>query len=91
MLPDKDPAESIMLEFSFDGELDAIDSAVVSVSVNAGKDDNVAQMLRGAIQRTGTSVFQRLGGGVAAVDYIVRCEATRGDDVRVRKEILKCR
>lgn len=91
MLPDKDPAESIVLEFNFAGELSAVDSATVAISVNAGRDGGASTMPQGAPQIAGTSVFQRVSLGVAAVDYSVRCVATRGADVRVRKDVLPVR
>ncbi len=91
MLPDKDPAESVVLQFEFDGELVAIDSAVVTVALQNGADPAMAAMLDGALQIQGTSVLQRVSAGVDLVNYKLRCEATHGDDVRVRAAILPVR
>ena len=91
ILPDKDPAESVVVEFAFDGELAAIDSAVVAVTLAAGTDATPAALLDGALQIQGTSVLQRISGGVADANYRLHCTATHGEDVRVRAGIIPVR
>ncbi len=91
MLPDKDPAESVVVEFAFDGELTAIDSATVTVALLAGTDTAAAAMLDGLPQIQGTSVLQRVGAGVDQANYRLRCTATHGEDVRVRAGVLPVR
>lgn len=91
MLPDKDPAESVVVEFAFDGELAAIDSATVVATLLNGADPDPAAMLDGLPQIQGTSVLQRVAGGVDQVNYKLRCTATHGEDVRVRAGIIPVR
>lgn len=91
MLPDKDPAESVVVEFAFDGELSEIDSATMAIALLNGADPDIAAMLDGALQIQGTSVLQRVSAGVDQVNYKLRCVATHGDDVRVRAAILPVR
>lgn len=90
-LPEKDPAESVVVEFAFDGELTAPASAVVSVTPINGADPASASMLDGALQIVGASVLQRISAGVDRLNYTLRCEATQGDDVRVRAAVLPVR
>ena len=91
VLPDKDPAESVVVEFAFDGELVAIDSAVVAVTLVAGIDATPAALIVGLPQIQGTSVLQRISGGVVDANYRLLCTATRGADVRVRAGVLPVR
>ncbi len=92
MMPVKDPAESVVVEFDFSVELDAVDDAAAAVSVDSGgADAAVAAMLVGAPQISGASVYQRVSAGVAGVNYKLRCVATRGDAVIVRAAILPVR
>lgn len=88
---EKDPWENVAVEFVFAGELSAIDSAAVSIAVVNGTDADVAAMLDGALQISGTSVFQRVANGVDDVNYKLRCEAAHGADKRVRAGILPVR
>ncbi len=90
-LPEKTPTESVVVEFVFDAELVAIDSAVVSIAVRDGADPAVAAMLEGALQIQGTSVLQRVGAGVDQVNYLLSCVATHGEDVRENPAILPVR
>lgn len=90
-LPETDPYENPVVEFDFVDELDAVDSAVVSITTATGRDVNAASVLSGALQITGASVFQRVVGGVAGADYKLRCEAVRGSDKRVRTGLLPIR
>lgn len=87
-LPVKDPAESVVVEFVF-VELDAApDLASVSIAPISASDPSAAAMLDGLGQIVGTSVFQRVKSGLSGVSYKMRCEAVRGDDVRVIAAVL---
>ena len=92
MTPIKDPAESIVIHFDFSSELTAIDTAAMSVAIcGDGADPAIADIRDGPHQISGTSVLQRVGLGVAGVNYTMRCVATRGDDVIVRSDIMPVR
>ena len=91
MLPDKDPAESVVVEFAFDGELVAIDTAAVTIALLNGADPGMAAMLVGPAQIQGTSVLQRVSAGVDLVNYKLRCTATHGVNVRVQAAVLPVR
>lgn len=91
LLPYTDPAESVVVEFDFSGELTAPDSAVVTVTPVNGADPAAASMLIGTAQISGSSVFQRVKPNLAGLNYKLRCVATQGDDIRVRAGILPVR
>lgn len=91
LLPQKDPAESRLVEFDFAGDLAAPASAVVSVTVINGTDPAVASMLDGNPVISGTVVSQRVQLGVDKSNYKLRCEATQGVNVAVRAAILPVR
>lgn len=91
VLPEKSPEDSVVVAFEFDGELVAIDSAVVSIAVIDGADPAAAAMLVGALQIQGTNVLQRISTGLDQVNYTLRCVATHGEDVRVNHAILPVR
>jgi len=87
-LPAKDPAESVVVEFVF-AELDAApDLASLSIAPISAADPAASAMLDGLGQIVGTSVFQRVKSGLSGVSYKLRCQATRGDDVRVIAAVL---
>jgi len=92
MTPIKDPAESVVMEFDFSSEMAAISSASVAVSIyGSGTDPAVATVLDGALQISGTSVFQRVHNGVHGVDYALRCLATSGSDILLRADVMPVR
>lgn len=88
---DKGPAEVVTVEFVFEGELLSIDSASVSITVVNGSDPDVAAMLDGALQISGTSVFQRIKNGLDKVNYRPYCLAVSGTEKRERAGILPVR
>lgn len=90
-LPETDPAENPIVEFDFEGELTAPESAVITVTPVNGADPDAASMLIGSAQFAGSSVYQRVQPNVAGLNYKLRCKATQGDDVRVRVGILPAR
>lgn len=91
LLPEKDPAESVVIEFDYTGELTTIDSAAVSVTPINGDDPASASMLDGVPQISGAAVLQRVKLGVDKLNYKLRCEATTGSDIRVRAAVLPVR
>lgn len=88
---DKDPWESVVVEFDFTGELVSIDSATVVVTPVNGTDAGASAMLEGALQIIGSSVYQRVRNGVDKLNYKLRCEAVSGSDKRVRAGVLPVR
>lgn len=91
LLPEIEPDESVVVEFSFAGELAAPASALVLVIPINGADPGAAGMLLGTVQISGSSVFQRVKPALAGINYKLRCVATQGDDVRVRVGVLPVR
>lgn len=89
----KDPAESVIVDFDFSSELDAIDSATVSISIMGdGVDPDVASMLDGTHQISGTHVCQRVHLGVDLVSYKTRCVASKtGGNTIARAKVLAVR
>ena len=84
-LSPKDPAETKMLVFDFDGELgpgEVILQASVEVAVLAGTDPTPQDMRVGLpiVALGGRRVFQAIGGGVLLVDYHLRCLASTNID-----------
>lgn len=90
-LNNMDPFENPVVEFDFSAELDAVDSAVVSVRIINGRDIAAASVLSGAVQVLGAKATQRVNGGVDGVDYELRCEAVRGTTKRVLTGVLPVR
>lgn len=83
--------ESVVVEFVYQGELDAIDTAAVSVTAVNGADPAAASMLDGSPQVSGTSVLQRVRPGVAGINYKLSCRAVHGADARIRRALLPVR
>lgn len=89
MLPNKDPQESVVVKFDFASEMSVIDTATVAVAVQEGEDPDVATMLVGSPQITGTVVYQRVSGGVGGLRYRLRCVAgNNSGDIIVRAGVL---
>lgn len=86
-LDEMDPWENPVVQFDFDGELSSVDSAMVTITPGG------AELLDGAIQIVGTSVFQRIKSGAATdkTNYNIRCEAVGGIDRRVLVGVLPVR
>lgn len=75
-LEPKDTAEAYAVEFKFDRVLATVSSAVVTVSVLSGTDAEPGNLLDGAAQAVGSSVYQRIKSGVAGCTYKIKCVAT---------------
>ncbi len=92
MMQSKDPSESVVLEFDFSGELASISGATVTAAIAGnGADPDIAYVVDGAAQISGTSVLQRMSAGVAGLNYRMRCEATDGSNIIVRSDIVPVR
>lgn len=93
MIPIKDPAESVVIEFDFSKELSSIDSAEVEVYIHGdGIDRTVpSNLIDGTHVITGTSVYQRVSGGISGVDYRMKCIAVSGNDVIVVSDVMRVR
>lgn len=76
----KDPAEAIVMTFDFAKLIASIDSVVISISVAKGVDPDVATMLLGSAQITGTEVKQIIRNGVADAIYLIRMDASLGSE-----------
>lgn len=75
-LEPKDAGEKYAIEFQYSSVLAAITSATVTVQLLAGTDANSDDLLDGAPQISGTSVYQRVKAGVSGCTYKLRCTAT---------------
>jgi hypothetical protein len=85
-LEPKDAAEKYAVEFQFDRVLAAITSASCTVELLAGTDAAPDDLLDGAAQISGTSVYQRVKAGVSGCTYKLRCTAANsgaGDETYV--------
>lgn len=85
-LEPKDAAEKYAIEFQFGNVLAAITSASCTVELLAGTDAAPDDLLDGAPQISGTSVYQRVKAGVSGCTYKLRCTATdagTGDETYV--------
>lgn len=88
----KDPYENPVIEFDFAGELASISGTpAITVTPINGADAGAMAILSGAFQILGTSVFQRVDGGLININYELRCEASDGVNKRVRTAILPVR
>lgn len=83
--------ESVLVEFVFAGEIDAIDTATLAVTPVNGIDPAAASMLDGSPQYMGSSVYQRIRPGVPGLNYRLVCRAVRGADIRIRHALLPVR
>lgn len=71
----KDPSEVLDLGFNFGTLTGAPLAPVVTLAHHAGADDPAPEaMLFGAASVSGTTVIQRVQGGVVGADYVLRCQ-----------------
>ncbi|MBI3157600.1 MAG: hypothetical protein HYZ20_19645 [Burkholderiales bacterium] len=71
----KDPSEVLDLGFDFASLTAAPLSPVVTIARHAGADDPAPEaVLSGAPNVSGATVIQRVLGGVAGTDYVLRCQ-----------------
>lgn len=79
----KDPSEIITVTFDFTALATSVGSPVVSCSVFSGREDpGASAMLSGSPQITGTTVLQRVIGGLPGNTYKLRCQIDDADGER---------
>lgn len=90
VLDSKDPAEFITITFDFAALTSAtLTGAVVTASVESGKDDaSPSAIVSGAAQVSGLKVLQRIIGGQAGTNYLLRCQVDAGTERFVLSSIL---
>lgn len=79
----KTPDEIIDVTFDYTDSLEAgetVESAVVSVSLRKGVDEDSAEILSGDPTVSSPYVVQRVEGGVSGCQYNIKCLATTSDD-----------
>jgi hypothetical protein len=72
----KDPVEIIPVTFNFGKLVSQIDTAVVSISVIEGTDENVQSMILGQYQITGAILKQLIRNGVNGARYLIKAVVT---------------
>lgn len=71
----KDPDETIILGFDFANLTDTPTSPAITVTRHAGAADaSPSAILSGSPSISGTQVLQKVTGGTAGTDYLLRCE-----------------
>jgi phage gp36-like protein len=85
---DKDPGDSIVVEFDFSDDATAVTSPTVTVTVLSGEDPAADAIKVGAPTVDGAIVRQRLTGGLDGVEYGLQCAAQNGADVLTIEAIL---
>ncbi len=79
----KDPSEVITVTFDFSALASSASNPSVSCTVIAGKVDGSAEaMLSGTPQINGTSILQRIIGGLDGNRYKLRCQIDDADGER---------
>lgn len=79
----KDPAEVLVLAFEFASLTDTPSAPVVTVTRHAGAADaDPSAILSGAATVSSTKVLQKVAGGVADTDYLLRCQVDAPDGSR---------
>lgn len=80
-LDPKDPAEIVPLTFEFESLTISPSSPVVTVTRHSGTadDSDLSLMLVGSPQVIGTTVVQKVQGGVARTNYKFRCDVVTPD------------
>ena len=96
LLPVKDPGETVVVVFDFSKEAASLtiggSPGTSEVYWTTTADPNPSAVLSGAAVVSGTSVLQRVAGGVNFTDYALRCTATnQNGDVLVVAAILPVR
>ena len=71
----KDPGEIVFLGFDFAALAGAVASPVVTATHRDGTADAApSAILSGAPTISGTTIVQRVAGGVAGANYLLRCQ-----------------
>lgn len=79
----KDPAEIITVTFDFSDLVAAVTSATVTASWKRGTADaSPSSLLSGGTSTSGAKVLQKIQGGNAGADYVLRCQVDTADGQR---------
>ncbi len=71
----KDPGETVVLGFDFANLTDTPTSPTITATRHAGTADaSPSAILSGSPSISGTQVLQKVTGGTAGTDYLLRCE-----------------
>ena len=75
MFSPKDPEETLVLAFYFGDLTDSVNTPVITAYVEAGVDPHPDQIILGSpeVQSDGVTVLQRVTGGLAGNNYMIRC------------------
>lgn len=78
LLEVKDPSEVLLIPFRYDNLAtgETISSATVTATVHSGTDATPSAIISGAVTISGSTVTQKIIGGVSGVVYKLRCSAT---------------
>lgn len=78
-----DPSESVPVGFDFSALTDTPSAPVVTAARHAGAaDDSPSAILDGSPTIDGSTVVQRITGGTAGTDYLLRCQVDAPDGSR---------
>jgi len=92
MLPNKVSTESIIVTFDFTNDLgqgETISSASVTSTVHQGADSNPSTMISGPAIISGSTVLQRIVGGISGVIYCLTCTiTTNSSNIKVLKTTI---
>lgn len=87
---EKDPGDSVVVEFDFSADATSITSPAIAVQVSDALADPTPNAIKsGGITISGAKALQRLIGGVAGLDYYLQCTATNqnGDVLTIEAEL----
>jgi hypothetical protein len=72
----KDPVEIIPVTFNFGKLISQIETVVVTISVVEGTDNDVANMIFGSYQVSGSTLKQLIRNGVHGTRYLIKAVVT---------------
>lgn len=89
---DKDPADSITVEFDFSAEFTAlVGTPTVQVTLIEGTDASPSAILLGGVTVEGAIARQRIQGGVSGALYGLQCTGTNGTNTATIEALLPVR
>lgn len=75
MLSAKDPAEVVIVTFDFSAEAASVSNPVISITWASGVADSAPALSKsGVASISGAQVMQKVTGGIAGANYLLRCE-----------------
>ena len=78
----KDPSEIVIVTFDFAELTAAVLTPTVSATWKRGSEDLAPALLSGNASISGAKVLQKVQGGVAGADYLLRCQVDTADAQR---------